>query len=69
MITVTTDHIPARERAEFWADLVSRHVTPVAIEPAGTHAVHGGIQAQAIGFLESRETMDSTRNVIKVDRL
>lgn len=51
MITVTTDHIPARERAEFWADLVSRHVTPVAIEPAGTHAVHGSIQGRAIGDL------------------
>ncbi len=49
MISLTTDSIPARERVEFWADLVSRHVTPVGIEPAGTHEVRGEIQARAVG--------------------
>ena len=51
MISLTTDSIPAHERVEFWADLVSRHVTPVGIEPAGTHEVRGEIQARAVGDL------------------
>lgn len=51
MVSVTTDSIPARERAEFWADLVSRHVTPMRIEPAGTLALHGEIQARVVGNL------------------
>ena len=51
MISLTTESIPTRERAEFWGDLVSRHVTPVRIEPAGDHAVRGEIQARAIGKL------------------
>ena len=51
MISLTTDSIPMRERADFWADQVSRHVTPVRIEPTGTHAVHGEIQARAVGDL------------------
>jgi len=51
MISVTTDSVPERERVEFWADLVSRHVTPIRIEPSGTHSVHGEIRAHAIGAL------------------
>lgn len=51
MISVTTDSIPARERAEFWADLVSRNVTPVRIEPAGTQPLRGEIHARALGCL------------------
>lgn len=51
MVSVTTDSIPTRERAEFWADLVSRHVTPMRIEPAGKLALHGQIQARVIGEL------------------
>jgi len=51
MISLTTDCMPLRDRAEFWADLVSRHVTPVRIEPAGDHALHGEIQARAVGDL------------------
>ena len=47
MISVTTDIIPTRERAEFWADLVSRNVTPFRIEPAGQQALRGEIQARA----------------------
>ena len=35
MISMTTDSVLPRERAEFWTDLVSRHVTPMCIEPAG----------------------------------
>ena len=51
MISVTTDKIPGRERAEFWADLVSRHVTPIQIEPAGTRPLRGEIQPRVIGGL------------------
>ena len=51
MVSVTTDSIPTRERAEFWADLVSRHVTPMQIEPAGKLALHGEIEARFIGDL------------------
>ena len=51
MISLTTDSIPTRERADFWADQVSRHVTPVRIEPAGDHAVRGEIHARVIGDL------------------
>lgn len=51
MVSVTTDSVPRRERAEFWADLVSRHVTPMRIEPAGKLALHGEIQARVIGNL------------------
>ena len=51
MISVTTDRIPLRERAEFWADLVSRNVTPMSIEPIGYQALRGKIRARAIGNL------------------
>lgn len=51
MISVTTDHVPARERTEYWADLVSRHVTPIRIEPAGPDVLRGSIRARAIGDL------------------
>ena len=51
MVSVTTDALPAHERAEFWADLVSRHVTPIRIEPVGCHPLHGEIQARVIGAL------------------
>lgn len=51
MSSVTTDTLPAHERAEFWADLVSRHVTPIRIEPAGNLPLHGKIEARAIGTL------------------
>src|SRR5687767_6682249 len=49
MISVTTDRVRPRERPEYWADLVSRHVTPIGIEPAGTPALRGEIRARAIG--------------------
>jgi AraC family transcriptional activator of tynA and feaB len=51
MISITTDSVLPRERAEFWADLVSRHVTPMHIEPAGGEAIRGEIEARAIGPL------------------
>ena len=53
MISVTTDTLPARERAEFWADLVSRHVTPVRIEPAGTHPLRGESRCESSARLRS----------------
>lgn len=49
MISLTTDDIRAEERVEFWADLVSRHVTPMQIEPDRAHPLHGRIEARAIG--------------------
>lgn len=49
MISLSTDSLPRRERAQFWADLVSRHVTPIQIEPAReVHALRGEIQARAL---------------------
>jgi AraC family transcriptional regulator, positive regulator of tynA and feaB len=51
MTSITTDGIPLRERAEFWADLVSRHVTPIRIEPAGEQGLCGEIQTRVIGGL------------------
>jgi AraC family transcriptional activator of tynA and feaB len=51
MISVTTDRVRPRERSEYWADLVSRPVTPIRIEPAGARALRGEIRAQAIGEL------------------
>jgi AraC family transcriptional regulator, positive regulator of tynA and feaB len=49
MISVSTDTIPTRDRAEFWADLVSRHVTPIRIDPTGERPLRGEIHARAIG--------------------
>lgn len=46
---MTTDNVPSRDRTEFWADLVSRHVTPIRIEPAGDQALRGEIEARLIG--------------------
>jgi AraC family transcriptional regulator, positive regulator of tynA and feaB len=49
MISVTTDSIPPRDRAEFWADFVSRHVRPMRIEPAGEGALRGAIEGRPLG--------------------
>jgi hypothetical protein len=51
MFSVTTDVISPRDRAEFWADLVSRHVRPMRIEPAGDGALRGEIEARPLGEL------------------
>ena len=51
MISMTTDSVLPRERAEFWTDLVSRHVTPMCIEPAGEQPLSGEVQARVIGDL------------------
>ena len=51
MISMTTDSVLPRERAEFWADLVSLHVTPMCIEPAGKQPLRGEVQARVIGDL------------------
>ena len=51
MTSVTTDSIPPRDRAEFWADLLSRHVRPMRIEPAGESALRGEIEARPVGGL------------------
>jgi len=49
MISMTTDSVLPRERADFWTDLVSRHVTPMCIEPAGEQPLHGAVQVRTIG--------------------
>jgi AraC family transcriptional activator of tynA and feaB len=46
-----TDSVPARDKAEFWADLVSRHVTPIRIEPRGERSLRGEIDARPLGDL------------------
>lgn len=51
MISMTTDSVQPRERAEFWTDLVSRHVTPMRIEPAGEQPLGGEVQVRMIGDL------------------
>lgn len=51
MISMTTDSVAPRERADFWTDLVSRHVTPMCIEPAGEQPLRGEVQARMIGDL------------------
>lgn len=51
MISMTTDSVLPRERADFWTDLVSRHVTPMCIEPAGEKPLSGEVQARVIGDL------------------
>lgn len=51
MPIVSTDEVRPRERAEFWEDLVSRHVTPVCIEPRGPQGICGRVEAKLIGGL------------------
>ena len=51
MISMTTDSVLPRERAEFWTDLVSCHVTPMCIEPAGEQPLRGEVQVRVIGDL------------------
>lgn len=51
MISITTDSVLPRERAEFWADLVSRHVTPMRIELAGAQPLRGEINTRMLGEL------------------
>lgn len=49
MIAVTTDSVRPQERVEYWEDLVTRHVTPMRIEPSGRSPLRGEIHAQVIG--------------------
>jgi len=51
MISMTTDSVLPRERADFGTDLVSRHVTAMFIEPAGEQPLRGAVQARIIGNL------------------
>jgi len=51
MISMTTDSVRPKERGEFWTDLVSRHVTPMRIEPTGEQPLRGEVQARMIGDL------------------
>ena len=52
---VTTAGVPVRERAEFWADLVSRHVTPMRIVPTGGRPLCGEIRPRPFGDLAVAE--------------
>lgn len=49
MLSITTDAVKSTERAEFWTDVVSRHVTPIQIEPRGSGALRGEIHAVPVG--------------------
>jgi len=49
MIEMTTDRVRATERVEYWQDLVTRHVTPMRIEPSGQSPLRGQVRAQIIG--------------------
>jgi AraC-like DNA-binding protein len=49
MISLRTDGVRPRERVEYWADLVSRHVTPMRIEPSGQSPLRGEVRAQVVG--------------------
>ena len=51
MPIVSTDDVRPGERAEFWEDLVSRHVTPMCIKPSGPQGFHGRVEAKLIGGL------------------
>ncbi len=49
MASVSTDDVPARERAQFWEDHVTRHVTPIHIEQVGGSCLRGEIDARRLG--------------------
>jgi AraC-like DNA-binding protein len=55
MISLTTDGVRPRERAEYWADVVTRHVTPMRMEPSGTSPLRGEVRAQIIGTVTVAE--------------
>ena len=49
MIGMTTDSVRPHERVDYWQDLVTRHVTPMRIEPSRGTPLRGEVQAQVIG--------------------
>jgi AraC-like DNA-binding protein len=51
MIAMTTDSVRPQERVEYWEDLITRHVTPMRIEPTGQSSLRGVVQAQVIGTI------------------
>jgi AraC family transcriptional regulator, positive regulator of tynA and feaB len=51
MDTITTDTVPARDRLEFWADLISRHVNPMRFKVAGDHGFRGCVRTRMIAGL------------------
>jgi AraC family transcriptional activator of tynA and feaB len=55
MVAITTDSVRPGERAEFWADLITRHVTPMLIEPTGRRPLRGEVRARVIGGLTVAE--------------
>jgi AraC-like DNA-binding protein len=55
MIVMTTDGVRPSERVEYWADLISRNVTPMRMEPVGGRPLHGQVRAQTIGDLTVAE--------------
>jgi AraC family transcriptional activator of tynA and feaB len=55
MIAMTTDSVLPRERVEYWTDLVTRHVTPMRINPCGPSPLRGEVRAQIIGNLTVAE--------------
>lgn len=55
MISLTTDGVAPRERVEYWADLVTRHVTPMQMAPSGGAPLRGEVRAQVIGNINVAE--------------
>ena len=46
---ISTEAVKPTERAEYWTDVVSRHVTPIQIEPKGSSGLRGEIRAFPVG--------------------
>jgi AraC family transcriptional activator of tynA and feaB len=55
MIAMTTDSVRPQERVEYWEDLVTRHVTPMRIEPSRRSPLRGEVHAQVIGNITVAE--------------
>lgn len=64
---LTTDDVRPCERAEFWTALVSRHVTPMAMEPAQLE-LRGEIQARTMGDVGVARVCGQGIRAIHTDR-
>jgi AraC family transcriptional regulator, positive regulator of tynA and feaB len=47
----TTDIVAYRDRPDFWADLISRQLNPMRIEPIGESPFRGEVEARDVGGL------------------
>lgn len=55
MISLTTDEVATHERVEYWEDVVSRHVTPMRMQPSPRTAFRGQVRARSIGSINVAE--------------